>query len=111
MSQGRVNDINTKRYSYSITVLRNGIFWVASQEIICNSGRQQTKSLTKILDENALEYLASGKGFILDRLRLDILTIIFTRIFNYNLSVISVCSVDFFWIIQKTNGKEKLLLQ
>ena len=48
------------------------------------------KSLSKILDENALEYLASGKGFILDRLRLDILTIIFTRIFNYNLSVISV---------------------
>ena len=80
MSQGRVNDINTKRYSYSITVLRNGIFWVASQEIICNSGRQQTKSLTKILDENVLEYLASEKGFILDRLRLDILTIIFTRI-------------------------------
>ena len=57
---------------YSITVLRNGIFLVASQEIICNSGRQQTKSLTKILDENALEYLASRKGFILDRLRLDI---------------------------------------
>ena len=79
-----------------ITVLRNGIFLVASQEIICNSGRQQTKSLTKILDENALECLASGKGFILDRLRLDILTIIFTRIFNYNLSVFSVCSVDFF---------------
>ena len=71
----------------------------------------EIKSLTKVLDENALEYLASGKGFILDRLRLDILTIIFTRIFNYNLSVISVCSVDFFWIIQKTNGKEKLLLQ
>ena len=70
----------------------------------------EIKSLTKVLDENALEYLASGKGFILDRLRLDILTIIFTRIFNYNLSVISVCSVDFFWIIQKTNGKEKLLL-
>ena len=40
----------------------------------------ETKSLTKILDENALEYLASGKGFILDRLWLDILTIIFTRI-------------------------------
>ena len=40
----------------------------------------EIKSLTKILDENALEYLASGKGFILDRLRLDILTIIFTRI-------------------------------
>ena len=37
----------------------------------------ETKSLTKILDENALEYLASEKGFILDRLRLDILTIIF----------------------------------
>ena len=100
MSQGRGNDINTKRYSYSITVLRNGIFLVASQEIICNSGRQQTKSLTKILDENALEYLASRKGFILDRLRLDILTIIFTRIFNYNLSVISVCSVDFFQMSQ-----------
>ena len=37
----------------------------------------EIKSLTKILDENALEYLASGKGFILDRLRLEILTIIF----------------------------------
>ena len=92
--------MNFLRYSYSITVLRNGIFLVASQEIICNSGRQQTKSLTKILDENALEYLASRKGFILDRLRLDILTIIFTRIFNYNLSVISVCSVDFFQMSQ-----------
>ena len=33
----------------------------------------ETKSLTKILDENALEYLASGKGFILDRLRLEFL--------------------------------------
>ena len=38
------------------------------------------KSLTK----NALEYLASGKGFIMDRLRLDILTKIFRRIFNEN---------------------------
>ena len=84
MSQGRVNDINTKRYSYSITVLRNGIFLVASQEIICNSGRQQTKSLTKILDENSLEYLASGEGFILDRLRLEILTRILNKIFNKN---------------------------
>ena len=36
----------------------------------------------KILDQNALEFLASGKGFILDRLRLDILTKIFRRIFN-----------------------------
>ena len=87
-----------RRYNYSITVLRNGIFLVASKEIICNSGRQQTKSLTKILEENALEYLAPEKGFILDRLRLDILTIIFTRIFNYNLSVFSVCSVDFFGV-------------
>ena len=52
----------------SITVLRNGIFLVASQEIICNSGRQQTKSLTKILDENALEYLASrmSQGQVID---------------------------------------------
>ena len=43
------------------------------------------ESLTKILDQNALEYLASGKGFILDRLRLDILTRILNNIFNYNL--------------------------
>ena len=41
---------------------------VASQEIICNSGRQQTKSLTKISTENALEYLAFGDEFIMDRL-------------------------------------------
>ena len=41
-------------------------------EIICNSGRQQIKSLTKILDQNALEFLASGKQFIMDRLRLEI---------------------------------------
>ena len=34
------------------------------QEIICNSGRQQTKSLTKISTENALEYLAFGKGLL-----------------------------------------------
>ena len=38
------------------------------QEIICNSGRQQTKSLTKISTENALEYLAFGKNFNGDRL-------------------------------------------
>ena len=41
-----------------------------------------TKSLTKISTENALEYLASGEGFIMDRLRLDILTKIFRRIYN-----------------------------
>ena len=40
------------------------------------------KSLIKILDQNALEYLAFGKVFILDRLRLEILTKIFKRIFN-----------------------------
>ena len=45
----------------------------------------EIKSLTKILDENALEFLASGRNFIMDCLRLDILAIIFTRIFNYNL--------------------------
>ena len=43
------------------------------QEIICNSGRQQTKSLTKISTENALEYLASGTNFYGDRLRLEFL--------------------------------------
>ena len=95
------NNITVSKNDFCVTVTvlqfwETVFFLVASQEIICNSGRQQTKSLTKILDENALEYLASRKGFILDRLRLDILTIIFTRIFNYNLSVISVCSVDFF---------------
>ena len=42
----------------------------------------ETKSLIKILDQNALAFLASGKGFILDRLRLEILTKIFKRIFN-----------------------------
>ena len=44
------------------------MFCVASQEIICNSGRQQTKSLTKIPNQNALEFLASGKDFVMDRL-------------------------------------------
>ena len=28
----------------------------------------KTKSLTRILDENALEYLAFGEGFIIDRI-------------------------------------------
>ena len=37
-------------------------------EIICNSGRQQIKSLTKILDENAQQYVASGEDLIGDRL-------------------------------------------
>ena len=37
-------------------------------EIICNSGRQQTKSLTKIPNQNALEFLASGKDFVMDRI-------------------------------------------
>ena len=46
----------------------NLVLDVASQEIICNSGRQQIKSLTKISTENALEYLASGKVFNMDRL-------------------------------------------
>ena len=40
------------------------------------------KIFKKILDENALEYLAFGKGFVMDRLRLDILTIILNKIFN-----------------------------
>ena len=38
------------------------------------------KIFKKISTENALEFLASGRNFIMDRLRLDILTIIFTRI-------------------------------
>ena len=38
------------------------------QEIICNSGRQQIKSLTKISTQNALEYLAFGDEFIMDRI-------------------------------------------
>ena len=46
----------------------NLVYEVASQEIICNSGRQQTKSLTNISTENALEYLAFGKNFNGDRL-------------------------------------------
>ena len=40
------------------------------------------KIFKKILDKNALEYLAFGKGFVMDRLRLDILTIILNKIFN-----------------------------
>ena len=40
------------------------------------------ESLTKIPYQNALEFLAFGKDLIGDRLRLDILTRIFTRIFN-----------------------------
>ena len=28
----------------------------------------QTKSLTKIINQNALEFLAFGKGFIMDRI-------------------------------------------
>ena len=32
-----------------------------------------SESLTKISDQNALEYLASGKNFIMDRLRLEFL--------------------------------------
>ena len=55
------------RYSYSITVLRNGIFLVASQEIICNSA--STNIIFKENpDQNALEYLAFGENFIMDRL-------------------------------------------
>ncbi len=32
-----------------------------------------SESLTKISDQNALEYLASGKNFIMDRIRLEFL--------------------------------------
>ena len=61
------NNITVSKNDFCVTVtvlqfLRNGIFLVASQEVICNSGRRQTQSLTKILDANALEYLASRKG-------------------------------------------------
>ena len=45
----------------------------------------EIKSLTKILDQNALEYLAFGKDFFGDRLRLEILTKILRIIFNENL--------------------------
>ena len=51
-----------------------------NQSIIQVGWKQNLK--IKILTENALEYLASGKGFILDRLRLDILTKILNKIFN-----------------------------
>ena len=40
------------------------------------------KIFKKISTENALEYLASGKDFIMDRLRLDILTKILKIISN-----------------------------
>ena len=36
--------------------------------MICNSGRQQTQSLLNISTENTLEYLAFGKGFVMDRI-------------------------------------------
>ena len=54
------------------------------QEIICNSGRQQIKFLTKIATDNALEYLASGKNFNEDRLTGS----------NFWSSEDGVCSVD-----------------
>ena len=38
------------------------------QKSIYHSGRQLIKSLTKILTENALEYLAFGDEFIMDRI-------------------------------------------
>ena len=42
------------------------------------------KIFKKISTENALEFLAFGKGFIMDRLRLEILTKILRIIFNKN---------------------------
>ena len=67
--------------------------WIVSGISEDNSGRMTRmtrgqvlvtprESLTKIPYENALEYLAFGKDLIGDRLRLDIFTRIFTRIFN-----------------------------
>ena len=70
----------------------------------------------KISTENAQQYVASGEDLIGDRLRLDILTKIFKRIFNKDevwslradglvfvtpqesFSVFSVCSVDSYGI-------------
>ena len=40
------------------------------------------KIFKKISTENALEFLAFGKGFIMDRLRLEILTNILKKIYN-----------------------------
>ena len=56
--------------------------WLTDHRII--GYQTEIKYLTIILDQNALEFLASGKGFILDRLRLDILTRILSIIFNQN---------------------------
>ncbi len=64
--------------------------WIVSGISEDNSGRMTRgqvfvtprESLTKIPYQNALEFLAFGKDLIGDRLRLDILTRIFTRIFN-----------------------------
>ena len=55
----------------------------------------QTKSLTKIFDQNALEFLALWRGFLgiaseMLEISMKILKIIFNQ-----LSVFSVCSVDF----------------
>ena len=46
---------------------------------------QETIIFKENPDQNALEFLASGKGFYGDRLRLEILNKIFIRIFNQNL--------------------------
>ena len=67
--------------------------WPTARNISSEFRRNQTeiKSLTKIFDQNALEYLAFGKDFIMDRLRLEILTKIFRIIFNENISPCSPC--------------------
>ena len=81
--------IYTEFFSSYARNLGGNLLWdVASQEInhrILDGIYTETKSLKKILTENTLEYLASGKGFYGDRLRLEILTRIFNRIFNSKL--------------------------
>ena len=49
--------------------------------------------INKILDENAQQYVALWEDFIMDRLRLDILTKILRRMFNEN-----PCSTCVPWI-------------
>ena len=58
---------------------------VASQEIMWIYGLSPNIIFNKNPNQNALEYLAFGKDFIMDRLRLEILTKILKIIFNYNL--------------------------
>ena len=65
---GFFGGLPTARNLWRKSLMKYGLWPEINHHRNLDGIQTEIKSLTKILDQNALEYLASGKGFILDRL-------------------------------------------